>query len=285
MNEVHFSAPLKGFDYKVLDDPEFKEDAVREEIITPILKALKYNVSGPNRIIRSRRLLHPFVSIGSVRKEIFIIPDYLMEVSGKNAWVVEAKAPNEEIIKSVHVEQAYSYAIHSEIRVNYFALCNGKFFTLYHISEIKPLLYFPIQFLYQYWNDIKTRLEPDTVFNEHPFKKDLGLHLKRLGFTRFESTVFPNVLPLYIGRISADLFTFSSTATLDNNEKYVATFDFDLNVAKQLQGLIPQQGFDLLMKPFTDMQRIHFQEPIYLNVEVVIGDKLEETDKEIFLPL
>src|ERR1035437_1435053 len=126
MDKNEFYDPIRGFDYAVLNDPEFKEDAVREEIITPILKALGYAVSGPNRIIRSRKLLHPFVSIGSARKEIFIIPDYLMEVSNKNAWIMEAKAPTEEIVKSVHVEQAYSYAIHNEIRVNYFVLCNGK---------------------------------------------------------------------------------------------------------------------------------------------------------------
>jgi hypothetical protein len=276
-----------GFDYAILNDPEFKEDAVREEIIAPILRALGYAASGPNRIIRSRRLLHPFVSIGSARKEIFIIPDYLMEVSNKNAWIMEAKAPIEEVTKSVHVEQAYSYAIHNEIRVNYFALCNGKSFVLYDIEEVKPLFDFKIQLLYQYWNDIKGRLEPSNVFKTgHPFAKDLGLHLKRLGFANFESIIFPKVLALFLGRIDEDLFTFGATATLDNNEKYAASFDFNFKTACQLQGIIPEKGFEILTRPFTGiMHRVHFQDPIYLNVEVSIGENLEENDKEIFLPL
>jgi len=32
--------PLQDFDHKALDDPEFKEDSVREEILAPVLKAL-----------------------------------------------------------------------------------------------------------------------------------------------------------------------------------------------------------------------------------------------------
>jgi hypothetical protein len=41
MNETDY--PLKGFDFMVLNNPEFKEDSVIEEIITPILKGLGAN--------------------------------------------------------------------------------------------------------------------------------------------------------------------------------------------------------------------------------------------------
>jgi|SRR5579863_3277129 len=286
MGTNEFFDPLRGFDYKVLEDYEFKEDAVREEVVFPILKSLGYGASGPNRIIRSRKLLHPFVSIGSARKEIHLIPDYLMEISGKNGWIMEAKAPNEEITKSAHVEQAYSYAIHSEIRVNYFALCNGKFFALYDVRDIEPLLYFPIQILYQFWRDLQSRLRPENVFTvDHSLKKDLGLHLKRLGLHQFESILFPSVLPLYIARLSEDAYTFAASATLDGDQ-FVASFDFSQKVARQLEGLIPSKGFHILMEPFNgEIRQVHFQDPIYLNVDVKIGEKLEENSKEIFLPL
>jgi len=49
----------------VLDNPNFKEDSVREELITPLLKKLGYSVKGKNLIIRSKGLLHPYVYIGS----------------------------------------------------------------------------------------------------------------------------------------------------------------------------------------------------------------------------
>jgi hypothetical protein len=211
-----------------------------------------------------------------------------MEVNGKNAWILEAKAPNESVVKSAHVEQAYSYAIHSEIRVKYFALCNGKEFALYAIGEPKMLvLHFPIQALPRYWEMIKSRLAPDKVYlSTKKINKDLGLHLKRLGFTNFESIVFIKVLAPFIARMGPDLFSFSS-GTTSEGEVYCATFDFNLATANQLKGLIPQAGFDILMKPFDGtISKIVFGDTnISFNINAIIGEKLEENEDEIFLPL
>ena len=74
---------LKDFDFNLLDDINFREDSVREEIILPVIKGLGYRPNKPYRIIRSKRLLHPFVSIGSATKNIYLIPDYLFEVNDK----------------------------------------------------------------------------------------------------------------------------------------------------------------------------------------------------------
>ncbi len=68
---------------------------MREEIIVPILKGLGYGIERPYRIIRSKKLLHPFVSIGSATKKIHLVPNYLLEVHDKNAWILEAKALTE----------------------------------------------------------------------------------------------------------------------------------------------------------------------------------------------
>lgn len=59
---------LEGFDFSLLESNEFKEDSVREEIILPIIKGLGYSSNQPHQIIRSRSLLHPFVSIGSKKR-------------------------------------------------------------------------------------------------------------------------------------------------------------------------------------------------------------------------
>ena len=193
---------LDGFDFNLLDNPEFQEDSVREELIIPIVKGLGYSANKPNQIIRSRKLLHPFVSIGSKRKDIYIIPDYLFEVDGKPAWILDAKSPTEEIIKSQNVEQAYSYAIHSEVRVNFFALCNGKEFVLYHVQKIEPIFHFPTKAIPLYWDSLKKFIAPENIFSDN-FKpaKDLGLHLKRLGFESFESLIFLNVPITHIGQL------------------------------------------------------------------------------------
>lgn len=103
---------FKNFNFSILNDPEFKEDSVREEIILPILQALGYSATGKYRIIRSKTLDHPYVMIGCKKRKTSIIPDYLFKLDDRYGFVLDAKAPSETIYKSRNVEQVYSYAIH-----------------------------------------------------------------------------------------------------------------------------------------------------------------------------
>ena len=80
-------SPLARFDFALLNSPEFKEDSVREAVIMPILSALGYSESKPNQIIRSKELLHPFITIGFKRRPIHLIPDYLLSVNGNKVAV------------------------------------------------------------------------------------------------------------------------------------------------------------------------------------------------------
>ena len=163
MSATTVAVPLRDFDFSLLESGDFKEDSVREEMIMPILRALGYSSSGPNRIIRSKTLLHPFITIGSKRRPIQLIPDYLLSVNGNFNLVLDAKAPNEEIKQGDNVEQVYSYAIHPEIRVPQFALCNGKEFALYDVHNQTSVLCFPMSELEQHWEDLQRYIAPSTV--------------------------------------------------------------------------------------------------------------------------
>ena len=280
--------PLAGFNFNIFDDPDFQEDSVREEIIVPILKALNYGPDWPNRIVRSKKLIHPFVSIGSKTKDIFIIPDYLFEVNGRFAWILEAKAPGEDILKSKHVEQAYSYAIHSEIRVPYFALCNGREFVLYHISKKKPILHFRMMSLPTYWDNLVKLLSPETVLEyDFSIKKDFGLHLERLGFGEYSNLMFPNVPIASIAKFNENRYTFGSSVSFGDGDTYVVSFDFDAAVMVQLHGKIPHKVFELFSKPSPDETRCaEFVDALYrVNVDCRLCTKLEENEDEIFRPL
>ncbi len=156
----------KDFDFQLLNSDEFKEDAVREELINPILKGLGYKAFGHNRIIYSKTLSHPFVKIGSKKRKINIIPDYLFEINGKYTWVLDAKAPNENILSGDHIEQVYSYAIHPDIHADIFALCNGKEFAAYKKDEKKPLLFFQLSEIDQHWDEIQKLLCPDVFVTQ-----------------------------------------------------------------------------------------------------------------------
>jgi len=133
----------------IKNNPDFKEDSVREGIILPLLKSLGYT---EKNIIRSKSLQHPFLKVGSKKRKINLIPDYLLKIENNYGWVLDAKAPNENIKNGDHVEQVYSYAYHPEVRSNYFALCNGLEFSLFKTSATDtPILYFPLdEFDYYY---------------------------------------------------------------------------------------------------------------------------------------
>lgn len=148
------------FDFDLLKSPDFKEDSVREELILPILKALGYSAHGQNKIIRSKKLRHPFVTIGSKEVPLTNFPDYLFEVDGKFAWVLDAKGPDEPITTGKNREQAFFYAIHTEINVPYFALCNGREFVLFRVNKEDAVLYFSLSEIEKHWNELETHLSP-----------------------------------------------------------------------------------------------------------------------------
>ncbi|KJU82016.1 DNA methylase N-4/N-6 domain protein [Candidatus Magnetobacterium bavaricum] len=148
-------------DFHTLDsDPDFHEDSVREVIILPILKELGYQQKD---IVRSKTLSHPFLKIGSKRRQINLIPDYVLKVADNYAWVLDAKAPDKNVTESDNIEQVYSYATHPEIRSTYFAICNGKEFVLFRREQTQePLLCFSINEIEHYWDKLKLYLSPDS---------------------------------------------------------------------------------------------------------------------------
>lgn len=125
---------FSDFDFDDLNSPDFKEDSVRELLILPILNELGYGKSKDAKIHRSKSVTHSFVQTGSGRHPLRSVPDYLLEVEGKYAWVLDAKGPNEEIKSGDNRQQAFFYAIHPEINVPYYAPCNVKEFVLFRVT-------------------------------------------------------------------------------------------------------------------------------------------------------
>ncbi|MEY3218786.1 MAG: hypothetical protein RIT27_143 [Pseudomonadota bacterium] len=150
---------LKNVDFSQLNSPDFKEDSVREVLILPLLQALGYQQS---QIVRSKSLQHPFLKVGSKKRKIILIPDYLLKVADNYAWVLDAKAPNEEIKSGDNVEQVYSYSIHPEVRSKFFALCNGRAFSLFRQDTPEPILYFELADIADYWEILNNYLSPNS---------------------------------------------------------------------------------------------------------------------------
>jgi len=143
----------------IASNKDFKEADVRAVIIDPILKELGFT---HENILREKPLKSPFLRTGSKKRQVNLIPDYILKVENGFAWVLDAKAPNQKIINDDNVEQVYSYAAHPEIRSTYFALCNGTEFACYRTTDTeKPFLYFRIGEIDAYWQTLKKTLSPD----------------------------------------------------------------------------------------------------------------------------
>ncbi|MDR1459205.1 MAG: type I restriction enzyme HsdR N-terminal domain-containing protein [Bacteroidales bacterium] len=157
----------------IAEDPNFKEDSVREVIILPLLKALGY---GQENIVRSKTLQHPFLKIGSNKKRaIKLIPDYALKIENNYAWILDAKSPNKKIINDENVEQVYSYVIHPEIRATYFALCNGLEFSLFRASNPQqPILFFSIVDIENHWEMLKMYLSSNSFQAGKNFTYDVS---------------------------------------------------------------------------------------------------------------
>lgn len=150
------------FDFcELKDNHEKKEDTVREVIILPLLKYLGYD---EGNIVRSLSLKHPFLKTGSTKKRaVRLVPDYVLRIENRYAWVLDAKGPRENLLNEDYVGQAYSYAVHPEIRSNYFALCNGIDFALFRIDgNNEPILLFPLDEIDFYIDKLKNLLSRDS---------------------------------------------------------------------------------------------------------------------------
>lgn len=112
--------------------------------------------------MRSKALQHPFLKIGSKKRPVTLIPDYLLKVEDSYAWVLDAKAPKENIKVGGNIEQVYSYSIHPEIRTKFFALCNGLAFSLFRQDAQEPILYFELADIADYWETLAGYLSPDS---------------------------------------------------------------------------------------------------------------------------
>jgi len=278
-----------GLDFDILDSPEYKEDAVREDIIMPILKRLGYSSTGVNTIRRGISLTHPFVHIGSTQRKINIIPDYILETQNGCKWILDAKAPYEDIIKSGNVEQAYSYAINPEIRCEIYALCNGRQLSVFHITEITPLLIIDVKQIEENWNLVAQVLSPRYL--EKPalkdFVPDFGMHLLKAGADKSTTLHFVPAWINSVSKVNNDAFTFFSALNF-GDEKYGASFDFDKSKYEMFLKALPEEkrnAIDVALQNAPFMLHFKTKEDAFgVFVEAKMGEHYYSNENETYIP-
>jgi Type I restriction enzyme R protein N terminus (HSDR_N) len=277
---------FEGFDSSVFNDPEYKEDSVREDIIAPILSELGYRSSGEFRIIRSRSLVHPFVKIGSQKRAINIVPDYILEINGEIEVVIDAKSPKETLLNSSNAEQIYSYAIHPDVRAKTYSLCNGKEWVIWTINKFDPIAIIPIETLIRDSSVIEKYLSPKFVVNPklREFHPDYGIRFVKMGFGKDVEQHFADIKIDNMAKIEDDLYHFGFSG-LFGDESLMISFDFSKEVYLKFLQLLPdiaqkQIEFALSRQPY----RIYDLELIPAVVIGKFGD-LVQGQYEDFIPI
>jgi len=279
---------LKSFDYTELNNPEFKEDAVKEELITPLLKALGYDYNGRFKIIRSRRLNHPFNMIGSQKHNVSIIPDYILECDGKSVCVIDAKSPSKNLNDERYIGQVYSYAVHREVSAKFFALCNGREFVLYETGFLNPKMTFYMKYIGSHFQDLEYIIGNKNILasSKSGIKKDLGIHLKMLFAGNHRVKLFFYDLPIsQIALVEPNIYTVDSNIVF-NEEEYCGSFDFSYELLLQIEHLLPNDSLEKLRDITKIPIVVEFAgKRFVVGIECELGDKIYENINEQYMPL
>lgn len=102
--------------------------------------------------------------------------DYILDVDGRLRWVIEAKKPGP--ITDDDREQAYSYAMHPEVRAILFAVMTGTHFEVFHTfdkPEKGPILAWKAEDTSDYFQRLFNVVSPDALRLSYPeFVNDVG---------------------------------------------------------------------------------------------------------------
>lgn len=277
---------FETFDFAALDDPSFKEDAVREEILAPILREVGYRPSGPLRVQWSKALVHPFVMIGSQKHRVSIVPDYTLFADSTPLMVLDAKAPGQSVVKSRHVEQVYSYAIHPEVRCEHYGLCNGRELVVYSIHRWKPLFQISIKDVDSRWEEVLQYLHPKFLLmpDLRDFADDWGLHARRAGIKSHVALVFVGYYLQDINKVEENLYT-SASSHEEGGRDFIVSFDYNSRILEQMLAAIPSDVSTRIRDQLTRQPfKIELEGKIRSTLRGTLGD-LTEGVFEFFVPI
>jgi hypothetical protein len=154
--------------FEPIDFSKLNEQDVREEILAPIIRHLGYRRGTSNDVIRELSLRYPRIFLGRKKpKKDPIIrgeADYVLDIDNKWRWVLEAKSPGQ--IDIDEIEQAYSYAIHPEVRAIYFCLSDGYEFKIYrtdYAPDVAPIFQTNYDELNTTFATLKNILSPESI--------------------------------------------------------------------------------------------------------------------------
>lgn len=146
----------------------YNEAEIRFHIIDPIIRSLGYPSRANTYLNLEQKLEYPYMHIGRrSRKDLPLgFPDYRAGLKGsRGSFIIEAKAGNAPITRR-EIEQAHSYAAHSQVGANYFILCNGSMISVYETlsgATAEPIVNISLETLNERFHEIENVLSPENL--------------------------------------------------------------------------------------------------------------------------
>ncbi|WP_347313204.1 type I restriction enzyme HsdR N-terminal domain-containing protein [Defluviimonas sp. SAOS-178_SWC] len=169
---------------QVLEDvSSFNEAEVRFHVLDPLLRKLGYPGGDDVYLKLEEKLDYPYFFIGhtSKKKDLPLgFPDYRAGLKGRRgSFVVEAKAATVGLTEK-DVEQAHSYAAHSQVGANYFVLSDGAQVAVYETlsgGQATPIILLKIDELDARFHELENVLSPANLEKNCRVNYDKGLKL------------------------------------------------------------------------------------------------------------
>lgn len=162
------------------DFSRMNETDIREQILVDLLRVLGYRHSSPNDIITEQPLRYSALALGRKKKtdpKLRGKADYILEVEKRLRWVIEVKSPAAPLSEDDR-DQAWSYAIHPEVKALFYLVSNGRSYELFRAGEapgIRPVLSFSHEELRERLPILANVLSPDSLKRDFPtYVLDVG---------------------------------------------------------------------------------------------------------------
>jgi len=204
----------------------------------------------------------------------------------KPILVIDAKSPSENIEADAHVQQAYSYAIHPDVRCREFALCNGRHIAFYDIYRREPLAIVRYEDFEKEWGTLEKHMLPKYLLQPslRCFAPDFGLALHRLGMRdAAEIYMLESRLNLFA---RVDDSTFTASANVEHaGTPHMVSFDFE---SRMLPSVLSGLPTELSTQFRSAMFRAPFQASAGLAIELDLRCRLGsliDVEDEQFAPL
>lgn len=161
----------------------YNETEVRFHVVDPLLRKLGYPGGDDVYLKLEEKLDYPYFFIGhkNRKKDVPLgFPDYRAGLKGRRgSFIIEAKAATKGLSEK-DVEQAHSYAAHSQVAANYFVLCDGVQVAVYETlsgERAAPIVHLKVGELDARFHELENVLAPANLEKNCRVYYDKGLKL------------------------------------------------------------------------------------------------------------